>query len=258
MNFVSKSHARRAWFPHERCPCGLASLARLGCSAVLILSLLTLADGTALAQSVADCGEKARQGFAERFVNTYKEHLAWNGADPNAPEAKYRGAPPAVDSPPFPFTNWPVGGTENIGYENMYYGALMDTVYCGENGQAWKDSRVTIYGWIVPGANISTSHSRFNFVNGTGGNYPSAYAYQPNTVQLDQMALYVERTPDEVQTDHVDWGFRITGLWGTDYKYTFAHLVDPASNQYTRHANYYGLDPVMAYVELYVPQVAQG
>jgi hypothetical protein len=134
----------------------------------------------------------------------------------------------------------------------------MDTVYCGENGQAWKDSRFTIYGWIEPGGNISTSGKRFNFVNGTGGNYPAAYSYQPNTIQLDQAALYFERTPDEVQTDHYDWGFRVTGLWGTDYKYTFAHEIDPASRQYEKHAYYYGFDPVMAYFEIYDPFVAEG
>jgi hypothetical protein len=222
------------------------------------LSFLVVAERSALAEPVADCGDKAKQGFSERFVSTYKEHLAWNGADPNAPAAKYRGAPVVIESPPYPFTNWPLGGTENIGYENMYYGALMDTIYCGENGQAWKDSRFTIYGWIEPGMNISTSKSRYNFVSATGGNYPAAYSYQPNTVQVDQAAFYLERTPDEVQTDHIDWGFRFTGLYGTDYKYTFAHKVDPASRQYERHANYYGFDPVMAYAELYVPQVAEG
>jgi hypothetical protein len=258
MSFVSKCCPGIAPPPRAPHSSQIASVVRLCHSLAIGLSFLVVAASSAIAQPVADCGDKTQQGFAERFVNTYKEHLAWNGSDPNAPEAKYRGAPVVTESPPYPFTNWPLGGSENIGYENMYYGALMDTVYCGENGQAWKDSRVTIYGWIVPGANISTSNKRFNFVNGTGGNYPTAYAYQPDTVQLDQLALYVERTPDEVQTDHVDWGFRITGLWGTDYKYTFAHLVDPASRQYTRNANYYGFDPVMAYVELYVPQVAEG
>jgi hypothetical protein len=258
MESVSKYPARVAGPYRGTHSCGVGSFTRPWCSLFLVLSLLAFGEGSALAQPVADCGDKANQGFAERFVNTYKEHLAWNGADPNAPPTKYRGAPPPIESPPFPFTNWPLGGTENIGYENAYWGALMDTVYCGENGQAWKDSRITIYGWIEPGANISTSHKRFNFANGTGGNYPAAYAYQPNTVQLDQLALYIERTPDEVQTDHVDWGFRLTGLWGTDYKYTFAHLTDPASRQYEKHAYNYGLDPVMAYVELYVPQVAEG
>jgi hypothetical protein len=257
MKPVSK-YAVRMGCAHGARPRPWAIFTRPWYSAVLGLSLLAGAGSAAFAQPVADCGDKTQQGFAERFVNTYKEHLGWNGNDPNAPPATYRGVPVVVESPPFPFTNWPLGGTENIGYENMYYGALMDTIYCGENGQAWKDSRFTIYGWFEGGGNISTSSRRFNFVNGTGGNYPAAYAYQPNTVQLDQIGLYLERTPDEVQVDHVDWGFRLTGLFGTDYKYTFAHDVNPASRQYEKHAYPYGFDPVMAYFELYVPQVAEG
>jgi hypothetical protein len=50
--------------------------------------------------------------------------------------------------------------------------------------------RFVIYGWIEPGGNISTSNANFNKLTGTGGNYPVAYSYQPNTIQLDQAALY--------------------------------------------------------------------
>src|SRR5271166_3249994 len=125
MKFDSKYPAVMEWPHYGTHSCQSATFARGCCSIALGLSLLALAASAALAQPVADCGDKSQQGFAERFVNTYKEHLEWNGADPNAPPAKYRGAPPPVESPPFPFTNWPLGGTENIGYENAYWGALM-------------------------------------------------------------------------------------------------------------------------------------
>ena len=36
----------------------------------------------------------------------------------------------------------------------------------------------------------------------------------------DQQVLYIERLPDTVQTDHIDWGFRIAQLYGQDYRYT--------------------------------------
>jgi hypothetical protein len=99
----------------------------------------------------------------------------------------------------------------------MYYNALMDALYCGRGGQKLKDSRFTVYGWVEPGANVSTSHTRFNYATGTGGNYPAAYSFEPNTVQVDQVALYLERTPDEIQRDHFDWGGRFAGIYGTDY-----------------------------------------
>ena len=125
-----------------------------------------------------------------------------------------------------------------------------------KGGQKLKDSRFTIYGWIEPGGNISTSHTRYNFATGTGGNYPAAYSYEPNTVQLDQAAIYFERTPDEIQRDHIDWGFRVTGLYGTDYKYTFSNGI--LSNQYLNSEKPYGFDPVMYYMDFWFPHVAEG
>jgi len=201
--------------------------------------------------------DSASQSFPSRFVDTYKDYLKWNG-DPADAEPTWRKGlqPPPVSGPPMPFVNWPMGGTENIGYENMYYGAFMDAVYCGPNGQAWKDTRLTMYGWVNVGANLSTSKNNYNFVNGTGGNFPASYAYQPNTIQFDQFALYFERTPDEVQTDHIDWGFRLANLYGADYKYTFSRGL--LSDQYTQSKDRMGYDPVMAYGEIYFPQVAQG
>src|SRR5262249_46062361 len=104
-------------------------------------------------------------------------------------------SPPPASVPPWPYSTWPMGGTPAIGYENIYYGPLMDAIWCGRNGRELKDSRVTVYGWIEPGANISTSSSSFSKSTGTGGNFPAAYSYQPNGIQLDQFALYLERTP---------------------------------------------------------------
>jgi hypothetical protein len=60
-----------------------------------------------------------------------------------------------------------------------------------------KESYKTHQAW--DGGDPNTSHTRFNYTNGTGGNFPAAYSFEPNTVQLDQAALYIERTPDEIQ-----------------------------------------------------------
>lgn len=227
---------------------------------MLLSSILFSVVTSAFAQSgaIAGCADKsAQESLASRFATTYSDYLAWNG-DPEGSEPNWRKGyqPPPQSSAPMPFTNWPIGGTENIGYDNAYYGPLMDAVYCGPNGKNWKESRVTIYGWLAPGFNLSTSKSRYNFASGTGGNSPAAYAYQPNVVQLDQAAFYVERTPDVVQTDRIDWGFRVAALYGTDYKYTFSKGF--LSDQYTQRAKHLGFDLVMAYGELYIPQVAEG
>ena len=141
---------------------------------------------------------------------------------------------------------------------------MIDTLYCGPYGKIIKDSRIQIFGWLDPDFNASTSNSEFrighptggrNFIN-SGGNGEVGYDVYPNTIQLDQLTFYIQRQADEVQTDHFDWGFRITHLFGTDYKYTFSH--DILSEQYIRSHNKYGYDPVMVYADLYWPQVAEG
>jgi Putative beta-barrel porin-2, OmpL-like. bbp2 len=197
------------------------------------------------------------EGFFARLKDSYKSHLAWDGGDPNAPPAKVVGGAEIPESnPPWPYSTWNVGGTEAIGVENMYYSALMDALYCGKGGQKLKDSRFTIYGWVEPGGNISTSRTRFNYPTGTGGNFPAAYSFEPNALQMDQVALYFERTPDEIQRDHFDWGGRFVGLYGTDYKYTFSNGI--FSNQYLNSRRQYGFDPVMYYLDFWFPKIADG
>jgi len=45
----------------------------------------------------------------------------------------------------------------------------------------------------------------------------------PEHGELDSGRLYIERTPDTVQIDHVDWGFRLSGIYGENYRYTTAY-----------------------------------
>jgi Putative beta-barrel porin-2, OmpL-like. bbp2 len=221
---------------------------------LLLFATAVLADGGP-ATGCATGSEN--QGFYARLRDSYESHLAWNGADPNAPAAAVTGGAEVPESnPPWPYSTWNIGGTPAIGVENMYYNALMDALYCGPDGQNLKDSRFTIYGWLEPGANLSTSHTRFNYVSGSGGNYPAAYAVEPNTAQLDQLTLYFERTPDEIQRDHFDWGARVALLYGTDYRFTFSQGI--FSNQYTNESRQYGFDPVMYYLDFWFPKIGMG
>lgn len=204
----------------------------------------------------------SKPSFLKRFVMAY-----WTDWHPpaetvtssNAPntEPAYRGYPPPVSNPPFPFNVWPIGGTPWIGYPNATAYPLTVALQTGPHGDWWKKSNVQIYGWLDVGANLSTSHDR------PYGNLPAAYPEQPNEVQLDQATLYIERVPDTIQTDHFDWGFRLTNLYGLDYRFTTARgyfsqqlLNNPQSNGTIGLKN--GYDPVMAYVDLYYPKVGQG
>lgn len=111
-----------------------------------------------------------------------------------------------------------------------------------------------MYGWIAIGANGSTNNK--GHAPGVPANWPSAYDEYPNTVVLDQAAVYYERLPDTVQTSHFDYGFRLTGLYGQDYRFTTAKGM--LSQQLLLKNAQYGFDPVMFYTDLYFPHVAQG
>ena len=96
-----------------------------------------------------------------------------------------------------------------------------------ELGKWMNDSHIQVYGWVNGGGNLST-----NTVT-PGGNSPASYDYTPNAFQLDQAVVYFERLPDTVQTDHIDWGFRFSAIYGENYRYTTAFGV--ASYQLLGH-----------------------
>jgi hypothetical protein len=67
--------------------------------------------------------------------------------------------------------------------------------------------------------------------------------------------IYIERLPDTVQKDHVDWGFRIAPIYGENYRYTTAYGL--WSYQLLNHNSTNGYDMPMAYGEVFIPQIAE-
>ncbi len=203
----------------------------------------------AVAGTPTSAANKAVQdSFFRRFAKAYADD--WHNRTPSGPDAPYRGDPAPESNPPYPFTMWPYGGSPVIGQPNAGPPPLMQALYNGPNGDAWKASGVQIYGWANTGFNVSTSN------NGKFANAPAAYNQIANSIQLDQLTLYAERVPDTVQTDHFDWGFRFTALYGMDYRFTTQKGI--FSDQLLGNNNTYGFDPVMAYIDLYFPKVADG
>jgi len=192
--------------------------------------------------------------FFTRLVNYYRLEWGHDGppADPKAPPSRrdYWPATPQT-TPPMPFTEWPYGGTTSIGVtrpssaDSPLMAALGNTAF----GQALNDAHIQIYGWINAGGNLSNNTVR-------GGNAPAAYLYNPNTVQLDQAVVYIERLPDTVQKDHVDWGFRLAPIYGENYRYTTAYGL--WSYQLLNQNKNYGYDMPMAYGEVFIPQIMEG
>ena len=205
---------------------------------------LMLAEGAAVPVISATA---AKAGFLKRFFQAYADD--WKGTASSGPEPKYRGYAAPVDGPPFPFSVWPYGGSVVIGQPWTQSGPLMTAIWGGSHGEWWKRSGIQIYGWLNAGANVSTSKG------GGYSNFPEAYAERQG-FELDQEVLYIERQPDTVQRDHVDWGFRVSGLYGLDYRFTTANGF--LSHQLLGKNQENGFDAPMFYFDLYVPQVAQG
>ena len=180
------------------------------------------------------------KSFLVRWAEFYRQD--WFGPAPSspAPAPARRGVPSPLDSPPFPNSDWSYGGSPVIGEPDTNSYPLM-TATNGAN------SRTKIYGWIDPSLNFSTSTNR---------NAPEANDVYSNRFELNQLVLYAERLPDSVQRDHVDWGYHLTALYGTDYRYTTAKGY--GSGQWVNDQRQYGFDPTLEYLDIYVPQVAQG
>ncbi len=146
-------------------------------------------------------------GVLERFFNYYilEDGHGTAPADPNAPSSRRDGWPRAAATiPPLAYSEWPAGALTYIGVTRPLSGGdspLMVATANTDVGKWMADNHLQVYGWVEAGANLSTNSGRFS-------NNPIAYTYSGNSADLNQAVVYLERLPDTVQTDHLDWGIR--------------------------------------------------
>src|SRR5260370_3643440 len=177
---------------------------------------------------------ESHNGFFTRLKNFYRDD--WSDSAESAPEPERRIPPAPIDSPPFPFSDWQYGGAPVIGAPDANVYPLMQAL----NGAS---SKIKVYGWVEPSVNVSTSRHTL---------FPSAYNIYSDTVVLDQAVLYIERLTDTVQTDHVEWGFHLTGFYGVDYRFTTAKGW--LSQQLLKFNRQYAFDPILEYPPLSIPR----
>lgn len=146
-----------------------------------------------------------------------------------------------LPSPPFPSAEWPNGPVIGVSSDAADY-ALQKLLKLAK-----RKSKIKIYGWIDPSYTYSTSKNL---------NIPVAYNIIPNSFQLDQFVFRIERQPNTIQRDHIDWGFRFSNVYGLDYRYTIAKGW--FSDQYFKKNNLYGYDAPEMYCLIYFPKVAKG
>jgi hypothetical protein len=155
-----------------------------------------------------------------------------------------RALPPALD-PVFPSSEFlgtnaqaPMGVND---YNNAQY-PLEQALWA--KCPILRKNRIRIYGWLNPGMNYGTSKY---------SNYPMSYIVAARSVHWDQVVLRFERVPDTVQQEHMDWGFRLTNLYGEDYRFTTSKGW--FSTQLLKDNNLTGYDPCEAFTELYLPKI---
>ena len=204
--------------------------------AFFLLAPFALAQDTApqAAQSPPD----APKGFFARWADFYRQD--WHPTPSTGPAPPRRGLPSPLDSPPFPSADWSYGGSPTIGEADGNSYPLMTAIDGAK-------SRTKIYGWVEPTLNFSTS---------SHDNAPEVDDQYSNRFELNQAVLYVERLPDSVQRDHIDFGYHFTALYGADYRYTLNKGY--LSDQLLVHNHQYGFDPALEYADIYFPHVAKG
>jgi hypothetical protein len=179
-------------------------------------------------------GDKGSKGNGEKTDGH-------NGGQAEEQEPFRRTMPSPWPSPPFP-------GSEYQGYpliglpEPSTVYPFMKALYGCPCGEEIKESRIKFTGWATTSGNWSTANN---------SNTPASYWIVPNRYVIDQMVMKLERYPDTVQTDHIDWGFRSVGLYGIDYRYTMAGGWGSA--QLLKHNLQYGWDPTEQYFNVYIP-----
>src|SRR5262249_35366759 len=155
-----------------------------------------------------------------------------------SPGPPRRALPAPFNSPPFPTAEYQGFPLIGVPVSDSVY-PLMKAIYTGPCGEAWKDSRVKVYAWANASGNWSTSNN---------SNTPSSCWIVPNRFERNQIVMRVEREVHTVQTDHMDWGFRITGDFGTDYRYFTAGGW--FRDQLLVHNRLYGWDPTEVYANI--------
>jgi hypothetical protein len=229
----------------------------VGC---LSLALNATADTNSAPPGPSVTGRKSNVNFWERLRESTEEALATPSNPPpdtNAPPSKRRGLPAPFDCPPYPNGEWQIGGTEVVGDQNLTPDyPLMQAIYDGPHGQWWRDSGIKFYGWEDISGDFGSSTKPGEGRFGEKANFPEAYDAAPNTLNQNQFVIYAERTPDESQLDHADWGFRFSWIYGLDYRYMISRGWD--DHQLSTRNNYNGMDDPMMYYNLYFPQVCDG
>lgn len=186
-----------------------------------------------------------RSGICRGFTQLLERNFSMPGYTPPVIAPLPRRAPPAALDPVFPSTEFlGTNGQGPMGVNDACFAQYPLEQYLWARCPMLRKHRIRLYGWLSPGLNYGTS--KFS-------NFPMSYIVAARRVHWDQIVMRAERVPDTVQQEHPDWGFRLTSLYGQDYRFTTSKGW--VSGQLLTRNNLTGWDPVECYGLLYVPKV---
>ena len=112
--------------------------------------------------------------FLTRFVNYYRLEWGKDGppTDPKAPPSRRSGWPATPQTtPPYPYTEWPYGGTTSIGVTrpSSVDSPLMAALSNTDLGRALNDAHVQIYGWVNVGGRFQIGERGIGYLEISGG-----------------------------------------------------------------------------------------
>jgi hypothetical protein len=115
------------------------------------------ADDAYVSMKDADYGSVWGGFFGRLYKAYYDEWGIVPPSDPNTVTRRPAPWPPSPESsPPFPFTEWPMGGANYIGatVPNSIDSPLMTALKPTELGKWMNANGIQFYGWFNPGGNI--------------------------------------------------------------------------------------------------------
>jgi len=179
-------------------------------------------------------------------LTPFLQNLHAEDSNNSKKEPKRRALPAPFKSPPFPSAEYQGYPLVGVPVDDTIY-PLQDSFDKSFWGKWFKCNRIRFYGWANASGNLS---------NCRHSNLPDSYWIVANKIELDQFVFRVERQVDSVQTNHIDFGFRSTFLYGTDYRFMTAGGW--TSWQLLKYNRLYGYDFTEQYLDIYFPHFAQG
>ncbi len=184
------------------------------------------------------------RGFFTRLGHAYLDDwtVDSNGS-PAAPEPARRGTPRPLNSPPFPSADWPMGGTVVIGAPD--YGSYILMQAINENKSRYQDLRLVRYRWKRQHVEQGPVRQQRNRLR----RHPQLHS---SLTRLHSTSSAC-RIPYKRSTSIGDSGSLASTAWTTA---TPPPKESSASNC-CKATITYGYDPVMYYLDFYVPHVGK-